>query len=537
MSCDIELEVSPGAIGDEFTVRVLRAVAGTRSTAAMHLNLRALLDDCETLEETVLASTVTARRLLSPGEKRLRAVGEELFQALFAGNVEETYRSSALMATDHNESLRVVLRLNAPELATLPWEAMYDGETDEYICRSEPLVRHVEAPYVPALKVTAPLRVLGVVASPRGMPQLDVERERERLMAALRRPIDDGLAEVEWLMGATWETLHDTLLSGEWHVLHFSGHGDYDMGDDQGVIALVGADGGPHKVGADRLADLLREARPTPRLVVLNSCATGRTGSRDMFSSSAATLVRRGVGAVIAMQFTVSDDGAIAFSRGFYSALAEGRSIDESARSGRVGMLRADSLEWVTPVLYVRGDTAQLFDLKSKRKWRGNDRDEGIPKEDGGESEVSSAGGGQTDTVKSRSGLLQETARLRGLSLRKRALLIGSALALALIAAASAVIVFNRGDIRYSGVLLKNLDVHTEPHSLSDRVSTLPHQMRVYIVCHTNGEEIEGFVHQGELQVTDIWNKISTEPDGDALGYVPDAFVDTGGLEARGPLC
>src|ERR1700752_4523849 len=85
----------------------------------------------------------------------------------------------------------------------------------------------------------------------------------------------------------------------------------------------------------------------------------------SLFSSTAATLVRRGISAVAAMQFTVSDPGAINFARGFYSALANGKAIDEAARSGRVGILSAPgTLEWVTPVLYVRGETTQLFDLK-----------------------------------------------------------------------------------------------------------------------------------------------------------------------------
>jgi hypothetical protein len=149
-------------------------------------------------------------------------------------------------------------------------------------------------------------------------------------------------------------------------VLHFIGHGDYDLSSDQGVIALVGDDGGPHLVEADRLADLLNQASPTPRLVVLNSCKSGRSGASDLFSSTAATLVKRGIDAVAAMQFTVSDTGAAKFARGFYSALANGRGIGDAVGAGRVGLRGTPgSLEWVTPVLYVRDDTATLFRMTS----------------------------------------------------------------------------------------------------------------------------------------------------------------------------
>jgi hypothetical protein len=32
--------------------------------------------------------------------------------------------------------------------------------------------------------------------------------------------------------------VHERLLSNEWHVLHFIGHGDYDLATDQGLLAL-----------------------------------------------------------------------------------------------------------------------------------------------------------------------------------------------------------------------------------------------------------------------------------------------------------
>ena len=82
------------------------------------------------------------------------------------------------------------LKFAWPELAVLPWETMFDPETGSYLCRREPLVRHVSAPYVPdPLEVSRPLRILGLVASPRGLPVLDVEAEQKRLTRALAQPL------------------------------------------------------------------------------------------------------------------------------------------------------------------------------------------------------------------------------------------------------------------------------------------------------------------------------------------------------------
>lgn len=206
-----------------------------------------------------------------------------------------------------------------------------------------------------------------MISSPRGLPSLDVDGERERLETALRPHVDAGLVELHWLDDVSWSGVHDMLLEQEWHVLHFVGHGTYDADSDEGVLAFVGRDGRPDYVTASALADLLDEAEPTPRLVVLNSCQSGAAGTADLFSGTAAALAHSGIRAVAAMQFAISDVAAIAFARAFYTALTHGRGIDEAMRSGRIGILGLGrgTLEWVTPVLYLRGEDTRLFDMAS----------------------------------------------------------------------------------------------------------------------------------------------------------------------------
>jgi parallel beta-helix repeat protein len=364
VSGDIELEIGAGAVADTYVVRVVRAAAGGEPESTLQLDVDELLSRRDLMEATLLASAVP-RRSVPAAEQPVREVGQQLFQAVFTGPVNGMYRASLMVAHQQGRRLRVVLRLTAPKLAALPWETLFDPETGSYLCRQEPLVRHVPAPYTPdPLPVRLPLRILGLVASPRGLAPLDVEAEQDRLAEALAEPTAEGLVEVVWVPQATWAAVHARLLSGEWHVLHFVGHGDYDTGTGEGVLALVGPDGRADLVEAGRIADLLGEAQPTPRLVVLNSCSSGQTGAQDLFSGTAAALARSGISAVAAMQFAVSDTAAIAFARGFYTAITHGRSVDEAARSGRISMLGTPrSLEWVTPVLYVRGEARQLFTL------------------------------------------------------------------------------------------------------------------------------------------------------------------------------
>ena len=362
----IEVAIGPGGAPGLFRVEVVASPAGEAS-ATVELDADALLARRGLLQQAVLASAVSSRRVLPETEQPVREAGQVLFAGLLGtGEVAGRYRAAAAVAALAGEGLRVVLRIDTPALAGLPWEAMYDQAAGAYVCRQDQLVRHVPVASVPApLRVRPPLRILGVVSSPRGLPALDVDKEQDQLTRALARPASQGLAEVHWAPSATWADLQDLLLDGEWHVLHFIGHGDFDPGQDEGVLALVREDGRADLVAAHRLTDLLRQARPMPRLVVLNSCSGAAAGVSDLFSGTAAALVRGGVSAVAAMQYEISDPAAVAFARGFYAAIARGRGVDDAVSSGRVAILGLSdrTLEWVTPVLYLRGHDTHLFTL------------------------------------------------------------------------------------------------------------------------------------------------------------------------------
>jgi CHAT domain len=375
----IEVAITPSGAPGSFRVEVVASAAGEASIAAVRLDANGLLARRGLLQQAVLASTVPSRRVLPETEVLLRKAGEELFAALLGtGEVAGRYRAASALAAAAGEALQVVLRIDTPELAGLPWEAMYDQAAGAYVCRQNQLVRHVPVASVPArLHVEPPLRILGVISSPRGLRPLDVERERDLLGRALAGLTGRGQAELCWAPSATWAELQDVLLDGGWHVLHFIGHGDFDGARDEGVLALEDEGGRTDMVPAHRLVDLLRLGRPMPRLAVLNSCSGATAGTGDLFSGTAAALVRGGVAAVAAMQFAISDSAAAAFAHGFYAAIARGRGVDDAVSSGRVAILgTADqTLEWLTPVLYLcgSGHDTRLFALPASAASRSRD--------------------------------------------------------------------------------------------------------------------------------------------------------------------
>jgi hypothetical protein len=367
----IEVAISPSGKPGRFRVEVVRSPAGEASTE-VSLNTGRLLAGRAAFEEGLLASGLTTMRDLTAAERAVREVGQALFTALLGtGEVAGLYRASAALADVRDEGLRIVARLDAPELAGLPWEAMYDAGAGGFVCRRHRLVRHVPvAAAHPPLAIRPPLRVLGVISNPDDQQALDAGRERAQLTRAMAGLVGQGLAELVWAPSATWDGLQQTLMAGPWHVLHFIGHGDFDPSRDEGVLALTREDGQADVVEADRFADLLRQARPMPRLVVLNACAGAAVGRGDLFSGTAAALARSGVAAVTAMQYSVTDSAAMAFARGFYPALAHGRSLDEAVSAGRLAILGTSNrtLEWITPVMYLRGRDTRLFALPSPDK-------------------------------------------------------------------------------------------------------------------------------------------------------------------------
>jgi len=320
-----------------------------------------------TLENTLLRSGETRRRIPSQEEQPVQDFGQSLLQALLVGEVRTRYAMSLLEARRQNKGLRLKLRIHPPDLARLPWEFLYDPDRDEYLSLSSktPLVRYLDLHQpVEQLPVSPPLRILGMVSSPRDLPVLDVEHEKRLVEEAIKGLRTSSLIEMTWLEGQTWSDLQEAMWGGPWHVFHFIGHGGFDEASQEGAIALADESGRKHLLGARNLARLLDD-HYSLRLALLNSCEGARSSVRDAFSSTAATLVRRGVPAVVAMQYEITDRAAIAFARVFYRAVADGLPVDAAVAAGRTAVSMDSALEWGTPVLYMRSPDGRIFDVSA----------------------------------------------------------------------------------------------------------------------------------------------------------------------------
>jgi hypothetical protein len=316
------------------------------------------------------ARRARVRRVDSVGLGEVKRRGGVLFESVFTGDVRGCLRASQTEARLQGKTgVRLRLRLGeVPELGVLPWEYLYEKEGNNFLAasRKTPVVRFLDAPEpVRPLQVRPPLRVLVMISSPQGVEALDVEREWENLKSALDEPLRNGLVQLERLASPTIDALRRRLRQERFHIFHFIGHGGFDEAADDGVLMLADEQGRMKPVPAQHLGTVLREEE-TLQLAVVNACETARGSATDPFSGTAQGLMQRGVPAVVAMQFEISDEAAITFSRELYSALADGYPVDAAVADARQAILTSgNDVEWGTPVLYMRAENGRIFDLQA----------------------------------------------------------------------------------------------------------------------------------------------------------------------------
>ncbi|HMJ95376.1 MAG TPA: CHAT domain-containing protein, partial [Thermoleophilaceae bacterium] len=295
--------------------------------------------------------------------------GTQLFDSLLGADVGDLYHGARSVADSQNRGLRLTLYLTGvPELMEIPWEFLYDPGDAFFLSQSmyTPLVRSLDLRSAsPPRKLTLPMKILGMASAPQGFPGLDVDDERTKLARALEPLTSRGAVELEWLDSATLSELDRRVGNpDELHVIHYIGHGAYDDRTQSGILVFEDSTGGVHEVSGEELGTLLRDERSL-RLVVLNSCEGARTSHVDPFSGVASSLLRCGLPAVVGMQAEITDEAAITFSERLYTALAQGFPIDAALTQARKAIFAAGSdVEFGTPVLFLRGENAQLFDIE-----------------------------------------------------------------------------------------------------------------------------------------------------------------------------
>jgi len=187
------------------------------------------------------------------------------------------------------------------------------------------------------------VRVL-VVADPAPEPELQLRFARlegRRVVDTLRQLSRPGCRiTVESRIGASECNLVEILkliLTGDFDVLHYAGHGEYDPSNPTAAGWILGRD----QVLTAR--DIFR-ARRVPRLVFANACFSGVIHDGPAFESAELTrgtatvaqaFFERGVPNYVGSGWPVDDEQAGTFAAAFYERLFAGDTMREALKEAR----------------------------------------------------------------------------------------------------------------------------------------------------------------------------------------------------------
>jgi tetratricopeptide (TPR) repeat protein len=296
----------------------------------------------------------------------LSADGQRLFEQLM---MDARVRSAWIEARGSAPQRRIRIRIDAdaPELHTLPWEMLQDGTRWLSASADTPFSRYLPIA-LPWGSVVGerPIKVLIVISNPSdldvryGLPQVDLQLEEEILTDAFTSASKKDV-QVDYLDApATLERLERALRQG-YHVLHFLGHGAYNVRRKQAAVYLQNDDGMAQRAIDDDLANMLARQGVQPRLIVLAACQSASRSTGDAFAGLGPKLVSIGVPAVVAMQDVITVKSARQFSAIFYRRILEHGQVDRATNEARSTLLTTARPDAAVPVVFMRVKSGRLW--------------------------------------------------------------------------------------------------------------------------------------------------------------------------------
>jgi len=317
----------------------------------------------------------------------LPRLGQGLYQALFPEQVGTAFQMALNQARSTRDTVALQLRFDhdAVALARYPWELLHDGYRHLLSGGAVEMTRYIAYPEATtALPAAPPWRLLYVAARPQDLAGLPDDVERLAVWNALQSLAEAGRLALDRLEPPTYDALLERMAGTDYHVIHFDGHGVFARRCPQcatmhyphlatcqscgtslegapplGYLAFENSAGDADYVSTEDMENLLLGSEV--RLVLLSACQSSVVRGESLFGGLGPGLVRAGVPAVVAMQFSLPVGSAVRFAQGFYAALAQGESVPRAAAQGRQRLFRDKT--WFTPTLYLRStdDEGRLF--------------------------------------------------------------------------------------------------------------------------------------------------------------------------------
>ncbi len=296
-----------------------------------------------------------------------RADGQRLFDALFTS--ADLIKGWGV-AQGKSKQMRLRLRIDAVELNALPWELLCDKIDLLAADADTPFSRYlaVSREWGTAIK-DRPIRVLAVISGPidldakYGLPPADVDLETRALQDAI-----GSAAQLDFLAAPVTLDRLETELRKGYHILHFVGHGAFNVKTKQAALYLQDATGNAQRVLDADFAGMLNRLQAPPHLVVLAACQSAQQSTSAAFTGLGPQLVQIGLPAVIAMQENVTVVTARQFAATFYQRLLEHGIIDLAMNEARGTLITSGRFDAAVPVLFMRVPDGRLWGIDTAKK-------------------------------------------------------------------------------------------------------------------------------------------------------------------------
>ncbi len=260
----------------------------------------------------------------------------------------------ALRNPELNQPLRTYFDLDA-KLRGVPMEALARSSAEDDLLDFYALdIRHSFLRFHPAVIPSfTGKQVRMIIIS--GTDELEPGVSSEAEVAAIQRSLQGCECSVH--LEILRLPVSEQVLTGELealqpHLVHFIGHGGTSPYTNRNSLMFNGWAWDVSQISAFFGGTAWR-----PRLVFLNACFSA--GSREPTTDVARALTRHGVAAVLGMQSAIRISCALAFTKAFYGALAEGKALDTALQLGRMTIAQSitcggvDQRQWVLPTLSV----------------------------------------------------------------------------------------------------------------------------------------------------------------------------------------
>ncbi len=303
------------------------------------------------------------------------AYGRTLTAQVFADlRLRDAWRDARRVADGADLPLRLRLRLTTTDagIHALRWETLRDPITDVPLATDARLrlVRSLDTDDTRPIRLgpKPALSALFVVANPSDlgrydMAKIDVAGEVSRVQAALG---DIALTVIGDVRRATLGAIQDALRAQP-TIFCLMCHGQH-TGDDT-TLWLVNDDGTTAHVTGSTLSQILSQSDRPPLLVILIACEGGGKSHHDgPLAALGPRLALAGVGAVLAMQDTLSISAATRLLPVLFEELARDGRIDRAVALARAAL--RERSEWWVPALWLR--------MRDGRLWENQD----VPPED-----------------------------------------------------------------------------------------------------------------------------------------------------------